>query len=169
MIESKDEIFMAAALAQARIALNAGEFPVGCVLVEGGKIVAGGRRDHSRNAVNEIDHAEVLALRELLTHQPGPVPAGITVYSTMEPCLMCFATLLLNGVRRFVYAYEDAMGGGTSLDLAALTPLYREMQVEVVPLLNRRESLILFKEYFGNPANEYWRDSLLAEYTLAQE
>jgi len=82
---------------------------------------------------------------------------------------MCFATLLLNGVRRFVFAYEDAMGGGTGLDLATLTPLYREMQVELVPHIRRGESLALFKAFFANPANPYWRGSLLAEYTLAQE
>lgn len=169
MTSGNDEIFMAAALTQARQALAAGEFPVGCVLVAGGEIVARGRRAHSREAANEIDHAEVLALRDLLTRQPGPLPAGLTVYATMEPCLMCYATLLLNGVRRFVYAYEDAMGGGTGLDLAQLTPLYREMRVEVVAHLRRAESLALFKTYFGNPDNDYWQDSYLAEYTLAQE
>jgi tRNA(adenine34) deaminase len=164
-----DEIFMDQALAQAREALAAGEFPVGCVLTATGGIVAGGRRAHSRSAVNEIDHAEILALRDLLSREPDTAPSGLTIYSTMEPCLMCYATLLLNGVRRFVYAYEDPMGGGTCLDLATLTPLYREMRVEVVPYLRRAESLALFKEFFANPANPYWRGSLLAEYTLAQE
>ncbi len=166
---NNDENFMAAALAQARQALAAGEFPVGCVLVAGGEIVADGRRAHSREAVNEIDHAEVLALRDLLNREPGTVPAGLTIYSTMEPCLMCYSTMLLNGVRRFVYAYEDAMGGGTGLELATLPPLYREMQVEVVPHLGRAESLALFKAYFANPETDYWRNSFLAEYTLSQD
>ncbi len=167
MKRNRDQLFMAAALERAREALGQGEFPVGCVLVADDRIVAEGRRTHSRQAVNEIDHAEVQALRDLLARQPVP-PPGLTVYATMEPCLMCYATLLLNGVHRIVYAYEDAMGGGTGLDLATLAPLYREMRVEIVPGIRRAESLALFKKYFSDPANEYWQDSYLAQYTLKQ-
>ncbi|MBU4034027.1 MAG: nucleoside deaminase, partial [Proteobacteria bacterium] len=91
-------------------------------------------------------------------------------YSTMEPCLMCYSTMLLNGIRTFVYAYEDAMGGGTSLQLAHLAPLYQGMETEVriLPNILRQESLTLFKTFFTSPENNYWQDSLLAEYTLAQ-
>lgn len=156
------------ALDLAREALAAGEFPVGCVIVAAGQVVAEGRRRNSREQANELDHAEVVALRALLTAEPEIDRGGLTVYSTMEPCLMCFATLLLNGVRRIVYAYEDEMGGGTKLDLATLAPLYRQMRVAVVPGVQRAESLALFKEFFANPANGYWQDSFLAEYTLAQ-
>lgn len=166
MPPEQDKYFMGLALAQARAALDAGEFPVGCVIVAGGRVVAEGRRTHSRGQANELDHAEVVALRELLTRDPAIDRAGLTVYSTMEPCLMCFATLLLNGVQRIVYAYEDMMGGATGLDLATLAPLYRQMRLEVVPHLRRSESLALFRDFFANPANGYRQDSLLAEYTL---
>ena len=114
-----------------------------------------------------MDHAEISALRALLD-RPEISPASVTVYATMEPCLMCYTTLLLNGVRRFVYAYEDIMGGGTDLALAGLKPLYRQMQVEVVPHVCRAESLKLFRAFFANPENDYWQGSLLAEYTLKQ-
>lgn len=167
MPAERDEYFMDLALAQARAALAAGEFPVGCVIVATGRVVGEGRRSHSQGEANELDHAEVAALRELLTREPAIERSGLTVYSTMEPCLMCFATLLLNGVRRIVYAYEDVMGGAAGLDLATLAPLYREMRLEVVPHLRRGESLALFREFFANPANGYWQGSLLAEYTLA--
>lgn len=165
----RDQQLMALALVLAREALAAGEFPVGCVIAGNGGVVAAGRRAHSRVETNELDHAEVVALRELLARAPGIDPAGLTVYSTMEPCLMCYATLLLNGVRRIVYAYEDVMGGGTNLELAALAPLYREMRVTVVPGVRRAESLALFRQFFADPANGYWQNSLLAEYTLRQE
>jgi tRNA(adenine34) deaminase len=168
MVDSIDLACMDQALALAREALAAGEFPVGCVIVAAGQVVAEGRRLNSREQANELDHAEVVALRGLLAGNPEIDRGGLTVYSTMEPCLMCFATLLLNGVRRIVYAYEDAMGGGTRLDLTTLAPLYREMRLEVVPGVRRVESLALFKEFFANPANGYWQGSLLAEYTLAQ-
>ena len=86
----------------------------------------------------------------------------------MEPCLMCYVTLLLNGIRKFVYGFEDVMGGGTNLDLQQLNPLYREMEIDIVPHVMRRESLELFKTFFENPANTYWQDSPLAQYILAQ-
>ena len=167
MTPEQDEYFMNRAMAMARTALAAGEFPVGCVIVADGQVVGEGRRTHSRGTANELDHAEVVALRELLARNPEIDPAGLTVYSTMEPCLMCLATLLLNGIRRIVYAYEDVMGGAANLDLAALAPLYREMRVEITPGVQRAESLSLFREFFRNPANCYWQGSLLADYTLA--
>lgn len=163
-----DALLMQEALADAGRALNAGEFPVGCVMARGEEIVARGRRAHSRGEeANEMDHAEISALRQLLDRPEIP-PAAVTVYATMEPCLMCYTTLLLNGVRRFVYAYEDVMGGGTDLVLADLKPLYRQMRVEVVPHVRRAESLKLFRAFFADPDNDYWPDSLLAEYTLKQ-
>lgn len=161
--------FMRIALAEAQKALDAGEFPVGCAIVADNEVVAVGHRVNSlNNSANELDHAEIVALRQLLAERPDIDRNSLIVYSTMEPCLMCYATLLLNGVRTIVYGYEDAMGGGTCLDLASLTPLYQQMQVEVVPHLLRDESLELFRRFFCSPDNNYWRDSLLADYTMKQ-
>ncbi len=162
--------FMQLALDEARKALESNEFPVGCVLVSREKVVAMGRRSNTlKTNRNELDHAEIVALRNLMAIRPEINPNLITAYCTMEPCLMCYAALLLSGVRNIVYAYEDAMGGGTRLPLSRLTPLYRQMQVEIVPHILRRESLNLFKGFFRNPANSYRQDSYLAEYTMKQE
>lgn len=165
------EHFMGLALQEAARALAAQEFPVGCVLVFDDAVVATGKRENSKDeAANELDHAEIVALRDLLSRRPEIERREIIVYSTMEPCLMCYSTLLLNGIRTIVYAYEDAMGGGTGLALEKLTPLYREMAAEItiIPHVLRQESLNLFKEFFADPDNGYWQDSLLSEYTLAQ-
>ncbi len=165
----QDEQFMRAALAEARLALDAGEFPVGCVLVLDRKTVVG--RGHRQNSeglgANEIDHAEVVTLRTLLMEQPDIdccCRRRVTVYSTMEPCLMCYSTLLLSGIRRFVWAYEDVMGGGSSLPLDQLAPLYRDMEVELIPSVLRQESLLLFGMFFQRYS--YWQDSMLSRYTL---
>lgn len=165
------ETFMRLALQQAQLALRNNEFPVGAVIVAEGEAVATGRRENSRNeTANELDHAEIVALRDLLARRPDIDRKTLTVYSTMEPCLMCYSTMLLNGIRTFVYAYEDAMGGGTSLQLAHLAPLYQGMETEVriLPHILRQESLALFKTFFTSPENNYWQDSMLAEYTLGQ-
>jgi tRNA(adenine34) deaminase len=167
MQRTDDKYFMEQALEQAQSALNNGEFPVGCVLVQNNTILQSGCRQNSEGMMsNEIDHAEMVTLRALLAENPGLDCQGMTVYSTMEPCLMCYATLLLSGVRRFVWAYEDVMGGGTSLPLDQLAPLYKNMQVELIPDVLREQSLCLFGQFFQNYS--YWQDSLIAEYTLAQ-
>lgn len=163
------EKYMEMALSQAREALAAGEFPVGCVIEYNGEIIASGRRSNSCGRANEIDHAEILALRALLAGDRKFDISRVTIYSTMEPCLMCYATMLVNGIRRFVFSYEDAMGGGTNLPLAMLSPLYRGMSVTIVGGVLRNESLMLFKEFFSSPNCEYLQSSLLATYTLSQQ
>ena len=160
---------MEQALHQAEIALTEGEFPVGCVLVAADEIVARGRRMNSRTEpLSELDHAEIVALRSLAASRTI-VKAPLIAYSTMEPCLMCYASLLLNGVSTMVYAFEDPMGGGTSLDLQRLSPLYQQMNPNIISGICRSESLSLFKRFFENPTSSYWQNSFLASYTLAQE
>jgi tRNA(adenine34) deaminase len=100
----------------------------------------------------------------------GRLPGrGLTLYGTMEPCLMCFAALILAGVDTIVFAYEDAMGGGTGCDLSSLPALYRQRRPRIVEGVLRQESLARFQAFFGDPQNDYWRGSALATYTLSQK
>ena len=104
--------FMRLALDEARQALDNNEFPVGCVLVCHEEIVAKGRRQNTRQANrNELDHAEIVALRDLVTCRPEIDPSHITAYCTMEPCLMCFASILIHGIGRIVFGASDSHGG----------------------------------------------------------
>jgi len=161
--------FMRKALEQAEAALARDEFPVGCVLVHREEVlVTGARTGTTGDGKNELDHAEMVALRRLVDFD-APVNHGdATVFCTMEPCLMCYAALILAGIGKIVYAYEDVMGGGISCELSRLKPLYSNSPITVVADVLRTESLKLFQAYFSNPANTYWKNSLLAEYTQAQ-
>ena len=163
------ELFMSKALDQAEQALNRGEFPVGCVMVCEGRVLATGARHRSKvDEVNEFDHAEMLALRRLLDNEGQIDRDRVTVFTTLEPCLMCYAAMIVNGITRIVYAYEDVMGGGTSLDLKSLTPLY-DVEITIIPHILRKESLNLLRRFFSDPKNDYLRGTLLARYTLNQQ
>ena len=81
---------------------------------------------------------------------------------------MCFAAIILAGIRTVVFAYEDVMGGGTGLDRRHLAPLYSDAQITVVPHVLRKKSLDLFHDFFNKEANLYWKNSLLESYTLDQ-
>jgi len=170
MKKMTDEYFMEKALAQAEKAFLAGEFPVGCVIADKKNILATGfRHGTSGQYSNEIDHAEIVALRALSENKAVDNANELTLYCTMEPCLMCFGAILISGIHRIVYAYEDVMGGGTGCDLSGLPKLYKNANIIIVPHVLRRQSLELFKTFFAKPDNDYWENSLLAEYTLAQE
>jgi tRNA(adenine34) deaminase len=164
-----DAWFMAQALKQAESTLSAGEFPVGCVIADEKNILAvGSRQGTAGGQANETDHAEMMALRRLFEGGRDEKFGPLSVYCTMEPCLMCFGAILISGIHRIVYAYEDVMGGGTNCDLSRLPALYSEVQVEIVPHVMRAQSLALFKAFFARPDNRYWKNSKLADYTLAQ-
>ncbi len=121
---ANDTRFMTEALGLAQTALAAGEFPVGCVIADGDSVVARGYRTGTvAGSGNEIDHAEINALRYLVGSVPDIKRSRLTIYCTMEPCLMCFSAILLSGIGRIVYAYEDVMGGGTGCDRSDLPPI----------------------------------------------
>jgi tRNA(adenine34) deaminase len=154
------------ALAEAEKALAKHQFPVGCVLVSDEAVVATGFRIGTGK--NELDHAEMRALRRLSERYPTALPRPLTSFCTMEPCLMCMGALILNNVTEIVYGYEDVMGGATGCRLSQMGPLYQERQVTIIPHVLRRKSLELFKRFFAKPENSYWQGSLLAGYTQEQ-
>lgn len=166
---SSHEYFMKIALILAEKALAMREFPVGCIIVVEDRIMAEGKRSRSfGKGSNEIDHAEIHALRDFSNLQGNFDKDKITLYSTLEPCLMCYGAILISGIGKIVYAYEDAMGGGTGCNLKSLAPLYRQTPVSITKNILRNESLALFGEFFNHPENQYLKDSFLARYTLDQ-
>ncbi|MFO7930770.1 MAG: deaminase [Desulfosalsimonas sp.] len=165
-----DEKYMKAALDEAEAALFAGEFPVGCVIAGPHGIAASGGRSFSRGpGANEIDHAEIAALRNLCDSGFEGDRAGLSLYCTMEPCLMCFGAAVISKIRRIVYAYEDVMGGGTSCSLENLPPLYKNQEIRIIGNVMREQSLDLFYRFFSDPENTYLQGTLLAEYTLCRK
>ena len=165
------EAYMGLALDQAAAAAARGEFPVGCVIIQDGQVVAQGARfgtSPNRSMVSEVDHAEIRALRNLEISQQAVVPQKCTLFCTMEPCLMCFGAILLAGLGTIVYAFEDPMGGGTCCDLSSLTPLYRDSRVQVISGVCRQKSLDLFYEFFNKEENRYWKNSFLELYIRKQ-
>ena len=163
------EHFMKKALEQAEKALAGGEFPVGCVVVHDQNImVTGTRKGTAGDYPDEVDHAEMIALRKLINLKTKINFKEIILFSTLEPCLMCFGALMISGIGKIVFAYEDALGGGCQCDLDKLPPLYKDCQIEIIPNILRNESLRLLKTYFSQPENTYLKDSFLATYTLRQ-
>ncbi|MBF0230566.1 MAG: nucleoside deaminase [Desulfamplus sp.] len=115
-----------------------------------------------------INRAKIVPEKGSLISSSKIMPEQCTLYCTMEPCLMCFGAIILSGIKKIVYSFEDPMGGGTSCDLKSLSPLYRDSGIKITPHVLRYKSLELFARFFSKEDNLYWKDSLLEKYTLEE-
>ena len=114
--------FMRAALEQARLALAAGEVPIGAVIVVDDRIVAAGY-NQPISAVDPTAHAEIVALRAAARALDNYRLPGAVMYVTVEPCLLCVGALVHARVREVVYgATEPKSGALVSTARAHETP-----------------------------------------------
>jgi tRNA(adenine34) deaminase len=108
------------ALVEARRALDAGEVPVGAVVVAGGEII--GRGHNSPIALADpTAHAEIVALRAAGRKLGNYRLTGATLYVTVEPCPMCCGAVLHARLARLVYGAADPKAG-------AVESLYRLLE-----------------------------------------
>jgi len=110
---------MQAALGQARLALAAGEVPIGAVLVVGDRIVAAGF-NQPITANDPTAHAEVLVLREGARTLGNYRLTDAVVYVTVEPCLMCVGAMVHARVREVVYGAAEPKTGALVSTVKAL-------------------------------------------------
>ena len=107
----EDEHWMRHALLLARRAQEAGEVPVGAVVVQGGRIVGEGWNrpigDHDPSA-----HAEMLAMRAAAQRLGNYRVLDTTLYVTLEPCVMCAGAIIHARIGRLVYGAPDPKAGG---------------------------------------------------------
>jgi tRNA(adenine34) deaminase len=104
--------FAATALHQAELAFSAGDCPVGAVLVNGEGFPIRSSQNQMTRRSGHVFHAELMLLfecqKELKEH-----PATMTLYVTLEPCLMCLGAAAISRVSRIVYLVPDPWAGGT--------------------------------------------------------
>ena len=112
MMESRDVEFMRLALAQAELASELGEVPVGAVIVDSasGEVIASAHnlRETEQSATA---HAEVLAIEAACKRRGGWRLSGCTLYVTLEPCPMCAGALINSRIDRVVFGASDALAG----------------------------------------------------------
>jgi tRNA(adenine34) deaminase len=96
---------MKEAIAEAKVAANEDEIPVGAVLVKNGNIIL---REHnrSRQLANPLAHCEKLLIDKILVSEPGFL-YDYTLYVTLEPCLMCAGMIILSKIGTVVYGAKD--------------------------------------------------------------
>lgn len=142
-----DELYMALALEQARLAAAEGEVPIGAVLVCDGAVVAHGRNARE-SAADPTAHAEMIAIRDGAERLGRWRLSGCTLYVTLEPCPMCAGALVNARVDRLVYGAADPKAGatGTLYDLSADPRLNHNYEVTAGVL--EAECSGVLKEFF---------------------
>ena len=143
-----DAVWMRQALDQAKQAAEAGEVPVGAVVVRAGEVV--GRGHNRREADNDpLAHAELLAIAEASREVGSWRLGGCTLYVTLEPCAMCAGALINCRIDRLVFAARDPKAGfcGSLGNLVSDPRLNHQLEVEQGVL--EEESSRLLKKFFA--------------------
>ena len=107
-----DEQWMAAAIAEARLAEAKGEVPVGAVIVHEGQVIGRGHnlRESSQDPTT---HAEMIAIQEAAKKLGSWRLIDTSLYVTLEPCPMCAGALVNARVPRVVWGCDDPKAGAT--------------------------------------------------------
>jgi tRNA(adenine34) deaminase len=100
------ELFMREALREAESAAQAGELPIGAVIVHDNRIVGRGRAQHNTRG-SEVAHAEMNALVQAERFLTAHAHDGCVIYSTVEPCVMCLGAIVMSNIDHIVYALAD--------------------------------------------------------------
>src|SRR5258708_39405641 len=110
MTTDQDQQFMSAALAEAKRAEAEGEVPIGAIAVCGGQIVGTGH-NQPIGLNDPTAHAEILAIRSAASHLKAYRLATVSIYVTLEPCVMCVGALVNARIARVIYGARDEKAG----------------------------------------------------------
>lgn len=138
---------MREALAEARKSAEAGEVPIGAVMVSQGEIVARGQNSVIRTS-DPTAHAEIVVLRQAARTFGNYRLLGCTLYVTLEPCAMCAGALIQARVDRLVYAAPDPKAGACGSVLSVLNHPQLNHQMQVAQGILTEPSSELLRSFF---------------------
>jgi tRNA(adenine34) deaminase len=140
--------FMDIALAEARNASEAGEVPVGCVLVRGTEVLA---RAGNRTLMDRdpTAHAEMLAIRQAAHILQTERLTECDLYVTLEPCAMCAAAISFARIRRVYYGAGDPKGGAVDHGVRFFSSPTCHHRPEVYGGIGESEAGALLKNFFA--------------------
>jgi tRNA(adenine34) deaminase len=145
MIDDREA--MQSALIEARQAAEAGEVPIGAVVVREGAIIARGQNRVLRS-LDPTAHAEIVALRAAAAAIGNYRLLGCTLYVTLEPCAMCSGAMIHARLARLVFAAADPKAGAAGSVLAVLNHPQLNHQMQVDHGLLAEESADLLRSFF---------------------
>ncbi len=144
---SESEGFMRMALEEARLAAEAGDIPVGAVIVKDGRVVGRGRNSTETDK-DPTCHAEMKAIREAAKALGGWRLFGCEMYVTLEPCSMCAGAIVLARIDRLHIGAMDPKAGACGSLRNIVSDERLNHRVEVSTGLLQEECGKLLKDFF---------------------
>lgn len=117
---TNDEDFMWHCLELGRAALAGGDVPVGCLIVLDGKIIAEGI-EAVKSKRDPTAHAEIEAVRAACVRQNTLDLSGATLYTNVEPCVMCAFAIRQTGIKAVIFGLSNKRVGGAASKFPVLT------------------------------------------------
>jgi len=145
MIDGREA--MQAALDEARLAGEAGEVPIGAVVVCDSEIIARGQNRVLRE-VDPTAHAEIVAMRAAAAAVNNYRLLGCTLYVTLEPCAMCAGAMIHARLDRLVFGAPDPKAGAAGSVLSVLNHPQLNHQMRVEQGILAAESAELLRSFF---------------------
>jgi tRNA(adenine34) deaminase len=139
--------FMQAALTLARTGAQAGEVPVGAVVVRGGEIIASAHNLVEKNN-DPTAHAELLAIRAAAAALGSPRLIDCDLYVTLEPCPMCAQAIAFARIRRLYFGAYDPKGGGTEHGARIFAQESCHHHPEIYGGIEEETSSAMLREFF---------------------
>jgi tRNA(adenine34) deaminase len=139
--------FMDLALAEARTAADAGEVPVGCVIVHNNTVLA----KAANRTIADRDptaHAELLAIRAAAHAIGSERLADCDLYVTIEPCTMCAAAMSFARIRRLYYGAADEKGGAVESGVRFFASATCHHRPEIYGGIGERGAAALLQDFF---------------------
>jgi len=144
-----DEQFMDLALIEAEKAMAAGEVPVGAVVVCAGTVVGSGY-NRPISASDPTAHAEMLAMREAARALGNYRLPEVTLYCTVEPCIMCAGAMIHARISRLAFGTPDPKAGAAGSIYNVLTDPRLNHRVEVVSGICEDRCAAILRTFFAS-------------------
>ena len=141
------EAWMRLAYSQAELAFDAGEVPVGAVIVSDRQVIGAGY-NHPIHSHDPTAHAEIVALRNAAEAVDNYRLTGATLYVTVEPCLMCAGALVHARVKTLVYGTPEPKAGAVRSVMRVLDHPSLNHRIEIVEGVLADDSRELMQRFF---------------------
>ncbi|WP_143555726.1 tRNA adenosine(34) deaminase TadA [Selenihalanaerobacter shriftii] len=151
-MKNSDKYYMELALAEAKIAYDKDEVPIGAVMVRDDEVIA-----RSHNLKEELNdptaHAEMLAIRQATEKLGGWRLTDCTLYVTIEPCPMCAGALVQSRVDQLIYGAKDPKAGaaGSIINIVDSPDFNHQLKIKLGILEDKCSNIM--KSFFRNLRN----------------
>ncbi|MBQ0933138.1 nucleoside deaminase [Ideonella sp. 3Y2] len=146
---------MSIAIDLAKESLAQDELPVGAVIVLGGQVIAKGR-NRRESSSSKIAHAELEAI-EVASRLLRENPRQATLYTTLEPCLMCYGAACSSKILRICYGAQDSFAG--ACHSVELPNFYQRFAPALDGGIMQEESLELLHQFCNMHDQRKWKTS----------